>query len=163
MASPLGTDYDAAVTAYMARRLPSRPTALQSDPRNFSPASPRSPRPLSGRVGELLVVGNLVDANGANPLVVINQMSPIYATFSLPEQQLPVVLGGSPSGKPLRVEADLRAAADHSPWANSPSLTTRPIRPPARSSVQGDVPERGPETLAGDVRGRRRDAGDPAR
>jgi multidrug efflux system membrane fusion protein len=64
--------------------------------------------PLSGRAGELLVTrGNLVDASGAGPLVVINQISPIYVTFSLPEQQLPVVLEARRRG-PLKVAADLR-------------------------------------------------------
>ncbi len=33
-------------------------------------------------------VGNLVKANDANALVVINQISPIYVKFSLPEENL---------------------------------------------------------------------------
>ncbi|MBL8867553.1 MAG: efflux RND transporter periplasmic adaptor subunit [Planctomycetia bacterium] len=64
--------------------------------------------PLDGRVGELLVNrGNLVDANGANPLVVINQVSPIHVAFSLPEQQLPAVAAARREA-PLKVEAYLR-------------------------------------------------------
>lgn len=44
--------------------------------------------PLDGRTGALQVhVGNLVRANDATPLVVINQMSPIYVTFTVPEAQ----------------------------------------------------------------------------
>ncbi len=64
--------------------------------------------PLDGRVGELLVNrGNLVDANGANPLVVINQVSPIHVAFALPEPQLPAVAAARREA-PLKVEAYLR-------------------------------------------------------
>lgn len=64
--------------------------------------------PIDGRVGELLVNrGNLVDANGANPLVVINQVSPIAVAFALPEQQLPAVAAARREA-PLKVEAFLR-------------------------------------------------------
>lgn len=64
--------------------------------------------PIDGRVGELLVNrGNLVDANGANPLVVINQVTPIHVAFALPEQQLPAVDAARKSG-PLKVEAQFR-------------------------------------------------------
>jgi multidrug efflux system membrane fusion protein len=64
--------------------------------------------PLDGRVGELLVnQGNLVDATGVTPLVVINQVSPIFVTFALPEAQLPAVAAARRI-RPLRVEAQLR-------------------------------------------------------
>jgi membrane fusion protein, multidrug efflux system len=44
--------------------------------------------PISGRTGSLLVhAGNLVKANGDQPLVVINQISPVRVTFSVPESQ----------------------------------------------------------------------------
>ena len=46
--------------------------------------------PISGRTGALMVhVGNLVRANDTTPLVVINQVSPIYVSFGVPEGQLP--------------------------------------------------------------------------
>jgi multidrug efflux system membrane fusion protein len=46
--------------------------------------------PLSGRTGALMVhPGNLVRANDTTPLVVINQVAPIYVTFTIPEAQLP--------------------------------------------------------------------------
>src|SRR3954451_25110021 len=45
--------------------------------------------PVNGRVGSLLVnEGNLVRVNDASPLVVINQVNPIYVTFAVPEQNL---------------------------------------------------------------------------
>src|SRR5207237_10053137 len=46
--------------------------------------------PLAGRTGALMVhAGNLVRANDTTPLVVINQISPIYVAFAIPEAQLP--------------------------------------------------------------------------
>jgi multidrug efflux system membrane fusion protein len=46
--------------------------------------------PISGRTGALMVhAGNLVRANDTTPLVVINQVAPIYVTFGVPEAQLP--------------------------------------------------------------------------
>lgn len=45
--------------------------------------------PISGRTGNLAFKeGNLVAANAATPLVVINQVTPAYVTFSIPEQSL---------------------------------------------------------------------------
>lgn len=45
---------------------------------------------LSGRTGELQVnEGNLVRANDQTPLVVINQIAPIFVTFAIPESRLP--------------------------------------------------------------------------
>lgn len=45
--------------------------------------------PISGRTGDVLVhEGNLIKMNDASPLVVINQVTPVYISFSLPEQQL---------------------------------------------------------------------------
>jgi multidrug efflux system membrane fusion protein len=46
--------------------------------------------PISGRTGALMVnEGNLVRANDATPLVVINQVAPIYVSFAIPEARLP--------------------------------------------------------------------------
>ena len=46
--------------------------------------------PIAGRTGALMVhAGNLVRANDTTPLVVINQVAPIYVSFAIPEAQLP--------------------------------------------------------------------------
>src|SRR5687768_8573128 len=46
--------------------------------------------PISGRTGALMVnAGNLVRANDQLPLVVINQVTPIYVSFGIPETLLP--------------------------------------------------------------------------
>lgn len=48
--------------------------------------------PLTGRAGEVLLqAGNQVKASDTNPLVVINQISPIAVKFALPEQDLPLL------------------------------------------------------------------------
>jgi membrane fusion protein, multidrug efflux system len=61
--------------------------------------------PISGRTGSLLVQqGNLIGANDANPLVVIQQLVPIYVSFSIPEQRLAEVRKYSAAGA-LRAEA----------------------------------------------------------
>ncbi len=44
---------------------------------------------IAGRTGNLLIrEGNLVQANGGSPLVIINQLRPIAVSFSVPEQYL---------------------------------------------------------------------------
>jgi multidrug efflux system membrane fusion protein len=46
--------------------------------------------PIAGRTGALMVhAGNLVRANDQMPLVVINQVSPIFVSFGIPEALLP--------------------------------------------------------------------------
>ena len=61
--------------------------------------------PLSGRTGALMVhEGNLVRANDALPLVVINQVAPIYVSFGIPEARLPELKRYMALGS-LRVEA----------------------------------------------------------
>ena len=47
--------------------------------------------PVSGRTGNLLVhPGNLIKVNDV-PLVVINQIAPIFVSFGVPEEQLPAI------------------------------------------------------------------------
>jgi multidrug efflux system membrane fusion protein len=61
--------------------------------------------PLTGRTGQLLVhEGNVVQASAQTPLVVIEQVQPIYVAFSVPEQLLSQLRQhGEP--RPLRVTA----------------------------------------------------------
>ena len=61
--------------------------------------------PLNGRTGNLNVnQGNLVRANDTVPLVAINQIHPIYVSFSVPQQDLSEIQKYAQAG-PLRVEA----------------------------------------------------------
>jgi len=62
--------------------------------------------PLSGRVGLRLVdLGNIVHAADTNGLVVITQMDPISAIFTISEDQLQVVLKKMAGGHALEVDA----------------------------------------------------------
>lgn len=48
--------------------------------------------PIEGQAGDILVnLGNLVKANDAEPLVIINQMHPMYVSFDVPEKFLPAI------------------------------------------------------------------------
>jgi len=76
--------------------------ALENARLNLEYCTIRSP--LDGFVGKTLIqAGNLVKANDVSPLVVINQVRPIYVNFSVPEQNLPEVRQYMASG-PLEVE-----------------------------------------------------------
>jgi multidrug efflux system membrane fusion protein len=62
--------------------------------------------PVGGRLGLRLVdAGNIVRASDANGLVVITQLQPIAAVFTIPQDSLPEVLKRLRAGVPLPVEA----------------------------------------------------------
>ncbi|MGA3020247.1 MAG: MdtA/MuxA family multidrug efflux RND transporter periplasmic adaptor subunit [Bryobacteraceae bacterium] len=68
--------------------------------------------PLTGRIGLRLVdPGNIVHATDTNGLLVITQIQPISALFTLAEDQLPVVLRKLYAGQHL--QADAYDRADH--------------------------------------------------
>jgi len=63
--------------------------------------------PATGRTGALLVhQGDLVQANGTAPLVVINQVAPIYVSFAIPGKVLDEIRKAQ-RGSGLRVVANL--------------------------------------------------------
>jgi multidrug efflux system membrane fusion protein len=59
--------------------------------------------PISGRVGTITKKAGLIAANNET-LVTINQITPVYATFSVPEQSLPDLRRYAAGGK-LKVQA----------------------------------------------------------
>ena len=66
--------------------------------------------PIDGYTGRIQIqIGNLVKANDAPPLVVLNQVHPIYVTFAVPEQTLPAIRGYLAKG-PLTVDASSSAS-----------------------------------------------------
>lgn len=78
--------------------------------------------PMSGRTGALQVhVGDLIRANDTTPMVVINQVNPIYVTFSLPGRLLTEIrqqqargalkLEATQSGAPQTSAADATAGS----------------------------------------------------
>ena len=63
--------------------------------------------PITGRTGNLIAnEGNLIKANADTPMVVINQVQPIYVTFAVPEQDLSEIKKYMSQGK-LGVEASI--------------------------------------------------------
>lgn len=70
--------------------------------------------PIGGRAGNLLLhIGNLVKANGDSPLVVINQVRPIFVTFGVPERYLAAITKRS-AGRKLPVQASIEKTLDRS-------------------------------------------------
>jgi multidrug efflux system membrane fusion protein len=66
--------------------------------------------PVTGRIGLRLVdAGNIVQSSDTNGLVVITQMDPISAIFTISEDQLQVVLRKVAAGQSLEVDAYDRA------------------------------------------------------
>jgi membrane fusion protein, multidrug efflux system len=91
--------------------------------------------PIDGRTGNLLVQnGNIVKANDDNPIVVINQVHPIYVSFSVPEQNLPDikkyyrVAGGLRVIARLPRQQETLATGDLSFVNNSVDMTTAMIQ-----------------------------------
>src|SRR6478735_3716611 len=66
--------------------------------------------PINGRVGLRLVdIGNIVQANGASPLVVITQLQPITVEFNVAEDSVPEIVRAVHSGRKLTADAYDRA------------------------------------------------------
>lgn len=60
--------------------------------------------PISGRTGKLLVhPGNLVTANGPEPLVTIEQVKPVFAEFSVPERHVAALRAERAAPPPVSV------------------------------------------------------------
>lgn len=69
--------------------------------------------PIAGRTGYLQSnQGNLIKANADNPMVTINQIQPIYVTFSVPEQNLSELKKYMSIGK-IKVQAVIAAEEAH--------------------------------------------------
>src|SRR5919201_438959 len=76
--------------------------AVENTKVNLSYTTIRSP--IDGRTGSLILhEGNVVQPN-ASTLVVINQITPVYVTFTVPQQQLPEIKRYMAAGK-LAVDA----------------------------------------------------------
>jgi membrane fusion protein, multidrug efflux system len=73
--------------AALAANVAADEAALKTSELNL--AYTRIVSPITGRAGSLeLNMGNLVKANADTPMVVINQIKPIYVEFALPERDL---------------------------------------------------------------------------
>ncbi len=68
--------------------------------------------PIDGKTGSLLVhAGNVIQANAAQPLVVIRSLSPVQVRFAVPQQHLAAIRQGLASGAlPVRATQRLEGA-----------------------------------------------------
>jgi multidrug efflux system membrane fusion protein len=90
--------------------------------------------PVTGYAGRIQIQqGNLVKANDSNPLVTVNQVVPIYTSFSVPEQNVSDIRKYQADGV-LKVQAAFTNAA-HAPVAgklsfidNTADMTTGTIK-----------------------------------
>ncbi|PYS21437.1 MAG: efflux RND transporter periplasmic adaptor subunit, partial [Acidobacteria bacterium] len=97
---------DEAAVESIRASLESDRAALEQAKLNLAYSEIRAP--LSGRTGNLLMhVGNLVKANDDKPLVVINQIAPIFVTFGVPERYLSLISQQN-SRRKLMVEVAIR-------------------------------------------------------
>ena len=68
--------------------------------------------PMDGRTGNLMLHrGTVVKANPDNPIITINQVNPIYVTFSVPQQVLPEIKQHMAKSK-LKVTAAIQGQED---------------------------------------------------
>lgn len=100
--------------------------------------------PMDGRTGSLMVhVGNLVKANDVPILLMLNQITPTYVNFSLPEQYLAEVKKYRGEGT-LRVEAYVTPPATGSTAGVLPAGGTSPlVATPEALGIHTGVPEAG--------------------
>jgi len=84
--------------------------------------------PITGRTGALGVhEGDLVRANDATPLVIINQVSPIYVSFAVPGRYLPDIRRHQ-AQQPLHVDARIPAGGTPgAPQVAPPSAGNTPM------------------------------------
>ena len=88
----------------------SRTATMENARLNLEFCSIRAPIP--GRTSNVLVQeGNLVRANDTQALLVINQITPIFVSFSAPQKQLPEIQRYMAEDKELAVEAAPSGAA----------------------------------------------------
>jgi membrane fusion protein, multidrug efflux system len=82
----------------------------QIDNQRLNLAYCRIVSPVDGRVGLRLVdVGNYVQANGGSGIVVVTQLHPISAVFTVPEDSVPAVIEQFRTAGPLKATAFDRA------------------------------------------------------
>ncbi len=103
--------------------------------------------PISGRTGSLNVhQGDLVRANDTTPLVVINQVAPIYVTFSVPGRYLPDIRRYQ-AQQGLKIEARIQSAGTPgAPQVAPPNAGTAP--PTDGDGASNALPPAAPATAA---------------
>jgi multidrug efflux system membrane fusion protein len=95
----------------------------------------RIPAPIAGRTGALGVhVGDIVRANDTDPMLVINQLSPIYVTFSVPGRYLADIQHYQ-AQRPLSLDVRTQAASMPGAQQAAPSSAAPDVQPAAAIGV----------------------------
>ncbi len=85
--------------------------------------------PLSARTGAVLVYpGNMIKGNDDNPLVILNQIQPVYVSFSVPESSLALIRQHAGPGQKLKVLAT-PAGASTSPQTGDLTFFNNTVDP----------------------------------
>ena len=132
-------DYDAKKNAVEVAeaQVKQNQAALDNARLNLDYCTIRSP--INGRTGQRLVdLGNVVTANSGS-LLVIQRFDPIYADFTITENDLTVVQRNMARGT-LKVEARLSDEPENPGTANLLSLTTPCRTEPERSNFAPPSP-----------------------
>jgi len=89
-ASGQQTDQAVAAAGAMAATVVADKAAVDAARLNLTYSTIRSP--VDGKTGPILIqIGNIIGANGANPLVTITQIHPVKVSFFLPQTDLPQI------------------------------------------------------------------------
>ncbi len=97
--------------------------------------------PITGYAGKIMVQeGNMVKAGDTAPLVTLNQVIPVFVTFSVPEQNVSELRTVPGEGRRQGRGAAAQLHHRRRPAAASASSTTAPTRRPARSSCAPNSP-----------------------
>jgi membrane fusion protein, multidrug efflux system len=99
--------------------------------------------PIAGRTGSLGVhTGDVIQANSATAMVSINQVSPVYVTFSVPGRYLADIRRFQ-AQRPLAVEARMQSATLPGAQRQTPTSLAPDIQP----DVAGGTVEKGSVTF----------------
>ena len=121
------SDYDASIAAASALEATLAADRAEAEQARLNLQYSRIVSPLDGQTGALnLHVGDVVRTNDAEPLVTINQLAPIYVTFSVPARFLSEIRKAQAAGA-LAVTATARRGATPA----SPRETSDASSPPA--------------------------------
>ncbi len=92
--------------------------------------------PIAGRVGALGVhLGDVVHTSDTMPMIVINQLAPIYGTFSVPGRYLDDVRQYQ-ARKPLMVEGHVKPAPLPGAQPQQPTQSSPDVQPEATGKVE---------------------------
>jgi membrane fusion protein, multidrug efflux system len=94
--------------------------------------------PIAGRTGSLGVhIGDIVQANSTTAMVVINQVSPIYVTFSVPGRYLAEIRQFQ-AQHPLSVQGRMQSAMLPGAQQQTPSTAAPDVQPGAVTGTPED-------------------------